>query len=84
MQVTVQLPDDLARHPEAVREAVEAFAIEGFRSGAFSAYQLRLLLGFQTRYELDAFLKQHEIWEHAYSVADLESDAAGFDQQSCL
>jgi hypothetical protein len=82
MQITVQLPDDLDQHPNPAREALEAFAIEGYRSGALSAYQIRLLLGFETRYELDGFLKDHQVWEHAYSVEDLEKDAAEFERQA--
>jgi len=80
MQITVQLPDDLAQHPNPAREALEAFAIEGYRSGALSAYQTRLLLGFETRFELDGFLKQHGVWDHAYSVEDLDKDATGFER----
>jgi len=81
MQITVQIPDDLAQDPSSVRAALEAFAIEGYRSGALSPYQTRVLLGFETRYELDGFLKQHEVWAHAYSVEDLERDRAGFERQ---
>jgi predicted HTH domain antitoxin len=80
MQITVELPDDLAEHPNAAREALEAFAIEGYRSGALSAYQTRLLLGFETRYELDGFLRDHGVWKHAYDVEDLAKDAAGFER----
>jgi predicted HTH domain antitoxin len=80
MRITVQLPDDLAQHANAVREALEAFAVEGYRSGALSAYQTRQLLGFDTQYELDGFLKKHGVLDHAYTVADLEKDAAGFEQ----
>jgi len=82
MQITVQLPDDLAGHAAPAREALEAFAIESYRSGALSAYQTRLLLGFETSYELDGFLKDHEVWDHAYSVEDLEKDAAGFERHA--
>jgi predicted HTH domain antitoxin len=81
MQITVELPDDLTQHPDPAREALEALAIEGYRSGALTALQTRTLLGFETTYQLDGFLKQHEVWEHAYSVEDLEKDAAGFEQQ---
>lgn len=81
MQITVQLPDDLAQHPDPAREALEAFAIEGYKSGVFSAFQTRILLGFETRNELEGFLKANGIWDHAYSAEDLEKDAAGFDQQ---
>jgi hypothetical protein len=81
MQITVQLPDDLAQHPNAAREALEAFAIAGYRSGALSAYQTRLVLGFETRYELDGFLKQHHVWDHAYTLEDLDKDATAFHRQ---
>ena len=80
MQIKVQLPDDLAQHANPAREALEAFAVEGYRSGALSAYQTRLLLGMETRQELDGFLNQHQVWEHAYSIGDLDSDAAGFER----
>jgi hypothetical protein len=82
MQVTVQLPDDLAQRANPAREALEAFAIEGYRSGALTAPQVRELLGFETRYELDGFLKAHLVWERAYSSQDLEKDAAGFEHRA--
>ncbi len=80
MRITVQLPDNLAQRPDAARAALEAFAIEGYRSGALSAYQIRTLLGFETGYELDGFLKEHQVWDRAYSVEDLEKDADGFER----
>ena len=49
-------------------------AIEGYRSGALTALQTRRLLGFETRYELEGFLKEHNVWEHAYSFEDLVRD----------
>jgi hypothetical protein len=82
MQIIVTIPDDLAQHPNPAREALEAFAIESYRSGALSAYQTRLLLGFETRVEFDGFLKHHQVWEHAYSIEDMEKDAAGFEQRA--
>jgi predicted HTH domain antitoxin len=79
MQVTVEIPDDMAQRlallgPDPARTALESLAIEGYRSGALSAYQTRRLLGFETRYELDGFLKAHNVWERAYSLEDLEQD----------
>jgi hypothetical protein len=44
-------------------------------------YQTRILLGIETRHELDGFLKHHEVWDHAYNVRDSENDAAGFEHQ---
>ena len=79
MQVTLEIPDDMAGKLAAqgqapARAALEAVAIEGYRSGALSAHQTRRLLGFETRYELDGFLKAHNVWEHAYGLEDLEQD----------
>ena len=82
MKITVTIPDDLAMYPDPARAALEAFAIEGYRSGALSAYQTRLLLGFETGHELDGFLKEHKVWDHAYSLEDLEKDAAGFERHA--
>ena len=81
MQITVQLPDDLASHPNPAREALETLAIEGYRSGALTAFEARILLGIETRYEFEGFLKDHQVWEHSYSIEDLLEDAAGFERQ---
>jgi len=77
--ITVQLPEDIAQGLEAKwkdlpRAALEAMAIEAYRTGVLSGYQVRLMLGFQTRYELDGFLKQHNVWEKAYSLEDFKKD----------
>ena len=79
MQVTLEIPDDVvgklaAQGQDPARAALEAVAIEGYRSGNLSASQTRRLLGFETGYELDGFLKAHNVWEHAYSLDDLERD----------
>jgi len=79
MRVVVEIPDDLAASLAALgsdpaRAALEAVAIEGYRSGALNSHQTRRLLGFETRYELDGFLKAYNVWEHAYGLEDLEQD----------
>ena len=79
MQVTVEIPEEMARRlmphgQDLARTTIEAVAIEGYRSGALTAQQTRRLLGFETRYELDGFLKEHNVWERAYSLEDLAQD----------
>lgn len=79
MQVMVEIPDEMARKlipqgQDPARATLEAVAIEGYRSGALSAWQTRQLLGFGTRYELDGFLKAHNVWEQAYGLEELEQD----------
>jgi hypothetical protein len=77
MQIKLELPEDIAVGLEAKwkdlpRAALESLALEAYRSGALTASQLRRLLGFETRMQVDAFLKEHEIFD--YSVADFEQD----------
>jgi hypothetical protein len=81
MVITVALPEDIDMHPDPGREALELLVLEGYRSGALTGQQTRLLLGFGTRYELDGFLKEHGIWERAYGVEDLDADAKAFERQ---
>jgi predicted HTH domain antitoxin len=79
MEITLSLPEDIAnglgsKWKDVLRVALESLALEGYRSGALSALQLRRLLGFETRYELDGFLKQHGVYLN-YTVEDLEQEA---------
>ena len=79
MQVTVEILDDMAQQlmlkgQSPARTTLEAVAIEGYRSGVLTSSQTRRLLGSETRYELEGFLKAHNVWEHAYSLEDLEQD----------
>jgi predicted HTH domain antitoxin len=73
MHINVELPDDIARHPDPGREALEALAVEGYRSGALTHHQAGHLLG-MSRFEFDDFLIERKIYEHAYSIDDLEQD----------
>jgi hypothetical protein len=68
MQVTVDIPDDLAERLRAAggdlsRRALESFVLEEFRSGRLTKPELRRLLGFATRDAVDGFLKAHNVFE---------------------
>jgi predicted HTH domain antitoxin len=79
MRVTVELPDDIAQHPAPGREAREALAIEGYRSEETTHHQAARLLG-MSRFEFDGFLKDRQIYDHAYCLDDLNRDLADLDQ----
>ena len=77
MLITLELPEDIARGLESKwkdlpRAALESWALEAYRSGTLTAAEVRRLLGFETRIQLDAFLKDHEIYE--YTASDFEHD----------
>ena len=84
MELTVQIPDELAGRMNASggdlsRRALEALALEEFRSGRITTSELRRLLGFGTRYRLDGFLKSHGVYED-YTVEDFERDREALKQ----
>jgi len=78
MQLTLDIPDELsaalvASGPDLPRAALEAIALEAYRERKLTTAPLGRLLGFESRYQLDGFLKQHEVWLE-YSWQDLEQD----------
>jgi Uncharacterised protein family (UPF0175) len=77
MEVAIQLPDALVQRlqehwGDLPRRVLESVAIEGFRQRLLSTEELRQLLGFETKFEVHGFLKEHEV--PFYTFADLEHD----------
>lgn len=77
MDITVRIPDDLAKRlgspRELERRALEALALEEFKLGHMTRPELRRLLGFATRGALDEFLTSHGVFG-TYTEEDLERD----------
>jgi len=78
MQITLELPDDVARSLEAhaenlPRALLESFALEGYRSGMLTEEQVRRILGYGTRMQVHGFLKEHHVYLN-YTLEDLEQD----------
>jgi hypothetical protein len=55
------------------RRALEALALEEYRSGHPTKVEVHRLLGFSSRYELDGFLKAHAVWID-YTVEDFRRE----------
>ena len=79
MQVTIEVPDDIAERmrqangQDVARHLLEAYALWAYQTGEIGGGQLRRLLGFETRDEVDQFLADHNA-THNYMLADLEQD----------
>jgi hypothetical protein len=78
MQITLELPDDVAQGLEAQvknlpRALLESFAVEGYRSGKLTEEQVRRILGFGTRIQVDGFLKEHGVYLE-YTLEDLDRE----------
>jgi predicted HTH domain antitoxin len=79
MQVTLDIPDNLAEQLIAAgkdpsREALEALAVEGYRTQRLTESEVKQMLGYGTRMQVHALLKEHDVYLH-YSLEDLETDA---------
>ena len=74
MQITVETS---RRHSPSIAiygsEALEALAVEGYRSGALTHYQAGQLLG-KSRFEFDDFLIERRIYRACVLIGDLEKD----------
>lgn len=77
-QVVLDLPEELAsalceQGADLSRTLFEKLAVGAYRENKLSTSQLRRILGFETQYELDGFLKVREVWLE-YGEQDLARD----------
>jgi len=86
MEVTLHIPDDIAKRLSAAggdvsRRALEAIALEGYREQALTLYQVSEMLGL-SRVETEDFLGQHHVPLAMSNEADLDREAALFEAAS--
>ena len=79
MSVTIELPEEIERQLTTVwgnlsRRALEALAVEGYRTEALSAGQVAEMLNLSV-WETEAFLQQRGVALH-YTLEDLKQDVA--------
>ncbi len=78
MEITINLPEDVvgifsADGRNIEREVLEATALEGYRSGKLSQAQVRRMLNLATDMQVDAFLKEHEVYLE-YNLNDIKRE----------
>jgi hypothetical protein len=81
MNLTVEIPDDLAARLRAgggdlSRRALEALAAEEYKHDRLTKPELQRLLGIETSFQLDEFLKAHDVWIE-YTRGDAEREIEG-------
>jgi Uncharacterised protein family (UPF0175) len=85
VELTFAIPDELsaplheAYGDDLGRAAVEQLALDGYRSGKLSRYQVQLLLGFDNRYDPENWLGDRAA-NLNYNLGDLQADQATLDQ----
>ena len=84
MNVTVQIPDDIATRISAggrdlSRRALEALLAEEYKHDRITKPELRQILGIETSFQLDEFLKAHDVWIE-YTQEDSERERRGLER----
>lgn len=80
MQVTLDVPDDISallgrQRGDLPTQALEALAVEAYRSGVLTENEVRRLLRLETRFQVHSLLKRHCV-PLRYTEKDLEDDLA--------
>jgi hypothetical protein len=84
MQLTLNIPDDLAAQYAAAgkdpaRVALEALAVEGYRTQRLTEAEVKRMLGYGTRMQVHALLKEHDVFLN-YTMEQLQQDIAASDR----
>jgi predicted HTH domain antitoxin len=68
-----------AEWPDLERHILEGFAVEAFRQGKLSSYEVSKILGFDSRMEAIRFLSERGVYP-GYDVEDFEEDRRTLDK----
>lgn len=85
MEITIRIPDELARSlagagGDLSRRALEALAIDGYRQGSLTQFQVGQLLSL-SRIETEDFLARH-VDLYDYDPAELDREAQVLEKLS--
>jgi predicted HTH domain antitoxin len=78
LTVILNLPPDVEEKlrqetSDLNNDVKEAYGLELFRRGRLSHYELSRILGLD-RFETDAYLKRHNVFEGSLTMEDVEAD----------
>src|SRR5262249_9095548 len=84
MEITLTIPDDIVTELQnggaepLSRKLLEIIALEGYKSGMLTEFQVQRILGFEDRFEVHGFLKDHGAYLD-YDAEDLRRDSDALD-----
>jgi predicted HTH domain antitoxin len=84
LNVTLELPPEVeakirSESTNLDRDVRDAYALELFRLGKISHYELARILGLD-RFETDAWLKLHGVFARSLGMTDLDADLQALEQ----
>ena len=83
MRVSLDIPDELAAPltgsgQNPARAALEAWGLEAYRERCLSEYQLRILLGLPSRWDLHVLFKERKV--EMYTLEEFEEDLVTIEE----
>ena len=80
MNVAIEIPEDVFHRlteqwGNLPRRSLEAVALEAYRAGVLTEFEVQRMLNLASRWEVETFLKRENAYLD-YSKADLEDDVA--------
>ena len=81
MNVAIDIPEDVFRRltelwgSDLPRRSLEAIALEAYRAGVLTEFEVQRMLNLGSRWEVETFLKRENAYLD-YSEAELEDDVA--------
>lgn len=84
MEITlnVTIPDDVAADIQngssapLSRRLLELAAVQAYESGLITKHQVKEMLGFESRFEVDALFKMYDVRDHSFTMEELERGRA--------
>lgn len=81
----VEIPDEFSHQilppgQDPSRALLQEAALKAFCEDRINSHELRVVLGFETRYQLDGFLKERGIDHGGYGAEDLDQDIQTMDR----
>ena len=78
MHIAIEIPEDLSvrlaeEWGDLPRRTLEAVAAQAYRAGALTSHEVQRLLGLDSRWATEEFLKRSGAWLN-YTEADLDHD----------
>jgi hypothetical protein len=84
MEVTFSttIPDDVAAgiqngsNAPLMQRLMELAAIKAYEAGLITKYQVQEMLGYETRFDVDALFKAYNVTDHSFTLDELDRERA--------
>ena len=78
MEITLNIPDDVAANIQngsstpLARRLLELAAIGAYEADLITRFQVQEMLGFESRFDVDALFKAYDVRDHSFTMEEYE------------